>query len=62
MTMMRETKPVFRYLLIVAIAIYMIGVCFTQADLYRRMGDLEHAAMHAARDNGNPADGHAGHD
>lgn len=60
--MMNETRPVFRYLLIVAFVIYVAGVCLIQTDLYWKVGNLEHSAMHAVMEKSEPAGAHAGHD
>ena len=43
---MDKTRPVFRYALIAAIALYVIANCLIQADLYRKVEVLEHEAMH----------------
>ncbi|MFO7535006.1 MAG: hypothetical protein R6X19_04875 [Kiritimatiellia bacterium] len=47
---MSETKvrPAFKILLLIALVMYIIGVCLIQADLYRKMGDIDHAMMHLA--------------
>jgi hypothetical protein len=31
----------------VAVVVYVVGSCIMQADLYRRIGSIEHAMTHA---------------
>jgi hypothetical protein len=59
---MKEARPVYRYLLIVAIIVYVIGVCLVQVDLYNKTGELEHQALHAAAEKGAHGGGHEGHE
>lgn len=40
-------RPIYKKLLIAAIVIYVIGSCIIQADLYRKIGEIEHEMMHA---------------
>jgi hypothetical protein len=39
-------NPTLIKLLILAVVFYVIGVCFIQADLFSRIGHIEHAMMH----------------
>lgn len=39
-------KPAFKILLLIALVIYIIGSCLIQADLYNRLGNVEHELMH----------------
>ncbi|MDD5681659.1 MAG: hypothetical protein PHI59_10535 [Candidatus Omnitrophica bacterium] len=39
-------RPVYKKLLIAAIAIYIIGSCMIQSDLYRKLGRIEHQLCH----------------
>jgi hypothetical protein len=59
---MNEPRPVFRYLLIVAVVIYVVGVCLIQTDLYWKVGSLEHSAMHAENEPCGHEGAHAAHD
>ena len=43
---MFEVRPVYKWLLILAIAIYVAAVSAINADLYYRVGRLEHKLMH----------------
>ncbi|MBL7068867.1 MAG: hypothetical protein ISS34_03315 [Candidatus Omnitrophica bacterium] len=43
---MPEIKPVFKKLLIIALAIYVILSCIMQADICRRIGKIEHKLLH----------------
>lgn len=45
---MKNPRTIYVTLLYVAAVIYVIGVCLLQADLYGRIGKLEHASAHAA--------------
>jgi hypothetical protein len=56
-TKMKEPKPVYKRLLMVAIAIYVVGVSLMQADLYFRIGKIEHTLLHASAELGHQ-DGH----
>ncbi len=47
---MKKINPVYWYMLFAAIAIYVIGVCMMQTDLYKKVGILEHDAMHVTLD------------
>ena len=38
-------RPIFKKLLIAAIVIYVIGCCMIQADLYRKVIEVEHQLM-----------------
>ena len=39
-------RPIFKKLLVIAIAAYVIGSCIIQADLCYRLGEMEHTVMH----------------
>lgn len=41
-----EVRPIYKKLLIAAIAIYVIASCIMQADLYRKVGQVEHRLLH----------------
>jgi hypothetical protein len=43
---MDSVRPVFKKLLIAAIAIYVIGTAVIVSDLSRRVGELEHSIDH----------------
>ena len=42
----KSVRPIFKFLLIVAIALFVIGSCIIQADLYYKVGRLEHTMSH----------------
>ncbi len=39
-------RPIFKKLLIAAIVIYIIGSCIIHADVYSRLGEIEHKLVH----------------
>ena len=41
-----SVRPVYKKLLIVAVVLYVIGVCIIQSDLYHKLGCIEHSLMH----------------
>lgn len=43
---MTKIKPIYKKLLIMAIVIYVIGVTFILADMYMKIGKIEHALSH----------------
>ena len=43
---METVRPVYKQLLIAAIAIYVIGTAFLLSDLCNKVGDLEMTVMH----------------
>ncbi|MBL7197077.1 MAG: hypothetical protein ISS47_03145 [Candidatus Omnitrophica bacterium] len=43
---MPEIKPVFKKLLIIALAMYVISSCIMQVDICRRINKIEHALLH----------------
>lgn len=43
---MKDVRPVYIKALVVAIAIYVIGMAFAVSDLYLKVGDVEHRLMH----------------
>lgn len=43
---METIKPVYKKLLIAAIVIYVIGVASMLADIYMKVGAIEHALVH----------------
>jgi hypothetical protein len=48
---MKEIKPVYKILLLIAIITYVVGVSFLLADLQNRVGELEHALTHVRMEN-----------
>ena len=48
---MNEVRPIFKILLIIALAIYIIGNCAIQADLYARYSRIKHAMVHILKGN-----------
>ena len=45
---MGNTRPIYKKLLIAAIVIYVTGVTFSLANIYRKVGEIEHALTHAS--------------
>jgi hypothetical protein len=45
---MKEVGPVYKKALLVAVVIYIAGVCYLQTDLYAKVGFLEHISAHSA--------------
>ncbi len=43
---MENIKPIYKKLLIAAIVIYVTGVTFILADMYMKIGEIEHALTH----------------
>lgn len=43
---MNDIKPIYKKLLMIAIAIYVIGVSMMQTDLYLKVCRIEHALSH----------------
>ena len=43
---MDNVKPVYIKVLIIAAAIFVIGVSMALSDLYQKVGNLEHDAIH----------------
>ena len=43
---MEKIRPVFKKLLIAAIVVYVIGTCAIMAELYHKVGKIEHALTH----------------
>ena len=43
---MANIRPIYKKLLIVAIVIYVTGVTFILADMYMKIGEIEHALTH----------------
>ncbi|MBU4487791.1 MAG: hypothetical protein KKI13_01840 [Candidatus Omnitrophica bacterium] len=43
---MEKIRPVFKKLLIAAIVVYVIGTCVIMAELYYKVGNIEHALAH----------------
>lgn len=44
---MVNARPIYKKLLIAAIAIYIIGMTVLLADIYIQIGEMRHALMHA---------------
>lgn len=42
----KTIKPIYKRLLWAALAVYVIGNSYIQADLYRRVGDIRHYLAH----------------
>lgn len=43
---MKQTKPIYIKLLIAALALWIIGMSFCVTELYRKIGEVEHALVH----------------
>jgi hypothetical protein len=43
---MEKIRPIYKKLLIAAIVLYITGVTFILADLYMKVGEIEHALIH----------------
>ena len=43
---MGKIRPIYKKLLITAIVIYITGVTFILADIYMKIGKIEHALTH----------------
>lgn len=43
---MEKVRPIYKNLLIAAIALFVIGVAFALSDIYQKIGNIEHASMH----------------
>lgn len=43
---MNGARPVYRNLLIAAIALFVIGTAFALSDIYYKIGQIEHALVH----------------
>ncbi len=43
---MAKIRPMYKKLLIVTIVIYIIGMTFIMADIYMKVGEIEHTLMH----------------
>lgn len=43
---MNNVKPVYIKALVIAAAIFVIGVSMALSDLYQKVGNLEHEAIH----------------
>jgi len=44
---MKAVNKIYKYLLVAAVVVYVVGSCIIEADQYSRIGKLEHAATHA---------------
>lgn len=40
------TRPIYRRLLMAAVAIYVIGSCIMYAEIYQKLGEIEHRLEH----------------
>ena len=40
-----KVRPIYKKLLIAAVAIFVIGTAFALSDIYKKIGDIEHALM-----------------
>lgn len=45
---MGNIRPIYKKLLIAAIVVYIIGVAFILADIYMKVGEIEHALTHTS--------------
>ncbi len=54
----KNISPVYRNLLIAAIAIFVIGTAFALSDIYHKIGTIEHAMAHKAFECSHGADAH----
>ena len=43
--MINNVRPIYKNLLIAAIAIFVIGTAFALSDIYRKIGDIEHSMV-----------------
>lgn len=43
---MGNIRPIYKKLLIAAIVIYVTGMTFILADIYSKVGEIEHCLMH----------------
>lgn len=55
---MKKISPVYRNLLIAAIALFVIGTAFALSDIYHKVGTIEHAMAHKAFECSHGADAH----
>lgn len=44
---MKEARQIYKILLIVALAVYVIGTSVIMSDLYHKVGQIEHNMMHS---------------
>ena len=42
---MENVRPIYKNLLIAAIALFVIGTAFALSDIYRKIGDIEHTLI-----------------
>ena len=42
---MTGARPIYKHLLIAAIALFVIGTAFALSDIYSKIGDIEHALI-----------------
>ena len=42
---MEKTRPIYKNLLIAAIAIFVIGTAFALSDIYQKIGNIEHSSV-----------------
>lgn len=40
-------RPIYKKLLIIAVVLYVIGICLIQVDMYISLGRIEHMLIHA---------------
>jgi hypothetical protein len=45
---MKGARPIYKKLLIAAITVYVIGTAFALADIYHKIGNIDHALGHMA--------------
>jgi len=45
---MKNVRPIYRNLLIAAIALFVIGTAFALSDIYHKIGSIEHSLSHKA--------------
>jgi len=43
---MQKVKPIYKTLLVAALALYIVGATYFLADIYYRIGAIEHVLIH----------------
>ena len=41
-----HARPIYKKLLLAALAVYIIGTCIIMTDLYIKVGKIEHSMVH----------------
>jgi len=47
---MKEIRPFYKKMLIVAIIIYVLGTCYTLSNLHHKVGQMEHTLWHVVQE------------